>query len=421
MSTVRPFQAIYYNVPKVGDPKNVVSPPYDVISEDEQNFLHNLSPYNFTHIDLGRDKPNDDKDNNKYNRASKIFEEWLKKGVMVQDDKPAMYFYKQEYKVMGQKYNRLGFIALMELKNEEDSKVYPHENTHARAIDDRLRLTKELNANLSSIFVCYADRDRKAEKIFQKNVISRKPIIDIEDNDRVRHALWRLDDPDLIQEISESLEGQNFFIADGHHRYKVAQEYREFRLSRKTTPPKDEAYNFVMTYFTNLDSRDLQIFPIHRVIKHVPQNLDFLEEYFRMDRLKRKEDLLVPLARAGRNEHAFGLYQRDGIRLLRLKNKMFVDQYLKEGSAEYKHLDANILKHFILDRMGVKSEDIIYTKDFEEATRLVDNNHADASFIMNPVGIQQFKAIALNAERMPPKTTYFYPKVLSGLTVYKME
>ena len=421
MSTMRPFQAIHYSPLKVGDMQNVLSPPYDVISEDEQIALHNLSPCNFTHIDLGRDKPQDDKDNNKYTRANKTFEDWLKKGVLIQDEKPAIYFYKQEYKVMGQRYNRLGFIALMALKDEGDSKVYPHENTHAKAVDDRLRLTKELNSNLSSIFVCYADRDRKAEKIFQKNVILKKPIIDIEDNDRVRHALWRLDDPDLIREISDSLEGQNLFIADGHHRYKVAQEYRQFRLARKTVPPNDEPYNFVMTYFTNLDSRDLQIFPIHRVIKHVPKNLDFLEEFFRIDRLKRKDDLLVPLARAGQNEHAFGLYQREGIRLLRLKNKTLVDQYLKEGSTEFKHLDANILKHFILDRMGVKSEDIIYTKDFQQATTFVDNGQADASFIMNAVGIQQFKAIALNAERMPPKTTYFYPKVLSGLTVYRME
>lgn len=421
MSSIRPFQAIHYNLSKAGEAKNVVSPPYDVISEQEQLFLHNLSPYNFTHIDLGRDKPQDDKDNNKYTRAKKTFEDWLKKGVMVQDEKPAIYFYKQEYKVMGEKYNRLGFIALMELRDDQDSKVYPHENTHAKAVDDRLRLTKELNANLSSIFVCYSDRDRKAEKIFQKNVTSQKPMVDIEDDDRVRHKLWRLDDPDLIREISESLEGQNLFIADGHHRYKVAQEYRQSRLARKTNPPNDEPYNFVMTYFTNLDSRDLQIFPMHRIIKHLPQNLDFLEEHFRIDRLRNKDDLLVPLARAGRNEYAFGLYQRDGIRLLRLKNKLLIDQYIKEGSPEYKRLDANILKHFILDRVGVLSEDIIYTKDFQEATTLVDNGEADASFLMNPVSIQQFKAIALNAERMPPKTTYFYPKVLSGLTVYKID
>jgi uncharacterized protein (DUF1015 family) len=405
----------------LGEFKKVVSPPYDVISEEAQTFLHNLSPYNFTHIDLGKDKPNDDKDTNKYTRAKKTFEDWLKKGIMKQDETPAIYFYRQDYKVFGQKHSRLGFIAVMELENTEDSKVYPHENTHAHAVDDRLRLTRELNSNLSPIFVCYSDKHRKVEKIFNKRVASQAPLLDVQDEDGVRHKLWRLDDMDFIREINSSLEGQNLFIADGHHRYKVAQEYRQARLARKTASNGREPYNFVMTYFTNLDSRDLQIFPMHRVIKHFSGKLDFLEENFRIDRLRSKDELLIPLAQAGRNEHAFGLYTKEGVQLLRLKNKLLIDQLVSEGSKEFKSLDATILKYLILDRMGVKSDNIVYTKDYQQAISMVNEGQADASFIMNAVKINQLKAIALNGERMPPKTTYFYPKVLSGLTVYKME
>ena len=420
MANIKPFKAVFYNSKKVKSIAKVVSPPYDVISSDEQDELHNLSPYNFTHIDFGKDASNDDKTNNKYTRAKKIYTSWLKKGILLQDEKPCLYFYRQDYKIMGEKHSRMGFISLMELEDEEESRVYPHENTHSKAIDDRLKLYEILKSSLSSIFVCYSDKHRKIEKIFNKNVLTTQPIIDVEDNDKVHHKLWRLSDPDLIKEINDSLSGQHLFIADGHHRYKVAMEYRAKRLSRMRRPSGQEAFNYVMTYFTNMDSRDLQIFPMHRIVKGLPNDLDFLEEFFRIDKVKKKEELPILLARAGRNEHAFGLYTREGINLLRLKNRLLIDKFVKEGSQEYKSLDAAILKSFVFDRVGIKSDDIRYTKSMDEVIGTVDESQADAGFIMNPVKISQLRAIALNGERMPPKTTYFYPKVLSGLTVYKI-
>jgi len=149
--------------------------------------------------------------------------------------------------------------------------------------------------------------------------------------------------------------------------------------------------------------------------------LDFLEDFFRIDKIRTKEELLILLAKAGINEYAFGLYTREGMKLLRLKNKLLIDEHIKEGSEEYRKLDATILKNFVFDRLSIPSEDITYTKDFQEAADVVDNNEADASFIMNAVKIQQIRSVALNGERMPPKTTYFYPKVLSGLTINKVE
>lgn len=421
MATIKPFKAVIYNTKKIKDAAKVVAPPYDVISEEQQTYLHNLSPYNFTHIDLGKDKPNDDKSNNKYTRAEAIFKEWLDKEVMVQDEKPSIYFYKQEYKVQGQKYARLGFISLMELEDEKDSKVFPHENTHAHAVEDRLKLTKALNSNLSCIFVCYSDYQKKVEKIFNKHIVATKPLFDVEDKDKVRHKLWRLDDPELIAEINQSVMNQQLFIADGHHRYKVSMEYRAYRMEKKQNVTGNEPFNYVMTYFTNLDSKDLQILPMHRIVRSFPKNIEFLEEFFRVDKVKSKEELLILLARAGKNEHAFGFYSKDGFKLLRLKNKSLINEYIKEGSVDYKSLDASILKFLVFDRVGIDSKSIIYTKDLSETIEKVDSKEAEASFILNPVKVSQLKAIALNGERMPPKTTYFYPKVLSGLTVYKMD
>ena len=421
MSAIKPFQALFYNIKKVGDFKKAVSPPYDVISEEDLVQLYSQSPYNFTHIDLGKDKANDDRQNNKYTRSKKLFEEWIDKTVLLQDEESCIYFYKQDYKISGQKYSRIGFISLLKLTDDEDSKVYPHEKTHAKAVEDRLRLTEALNSNLSCIFVCYSDKDKKVEKIFNKNILSQTPLIDVEDNDKVRHKLWRLSQQPLIKEINDSVTGESLFIADGHHRYQVAMEYRASKLAKRTNPNGQEPFNYVMTYFTNIDSSGLQIFPMHRVVKRLPENIDFLEDYFRIDKVRNKGELLVYLARAGRNEHAFGLYTRDSIKLLRLKNKLLMEEHIKEGSKEYKSLDATILKHFVFDRLGIASDGITYTKDFLQVINMVDNQEADAGFIMNPVKISQLKAIALNGEKMPPKTTYFYPKVLSGLTVYKMD
>jgi uncharacterized protein (DUF1015 family) len=421
MSSIKPFKSYCYNPEKIKDFGKVLCPPYDVISEEERVDLANQSPYNFVHLILPKDKSDDDKTVNKYTRSKKLFEEWVSKGVLGQDVKPGIYFYKQEYKVLGQKFNRLGFISLMELEDEKDSKIHPHENTHAIAVEDRFKLWSTLDANLSCIFVCYSDIHRKVEKIFNKEVVAKTPILDVEDKDNVRHKLWQISDPDLIKEINDSVSNQPLFIADGHHRFRVANEIRRQKLAKKTNITGNEPFNYVMTYFTNIDSRDLQILPMHRIVKHLPKSLDFFEEYFRIDKVPNKDDLLILLSQAGRNEHAFGFYTSEGFRLLRLKNKMLIDEFVKEGSHDYRHLDATILKVFVFDRIGVKSEDIIYTKSLDETISKVKNKEAEASFIMNPVKVSQLKAIALNGEKMPPKTTYFYPKVLSGLTVYKFD
>jgi len=421
MTAIKPFKAVYYNSKKTKDLSKVVCPPYDVINSEEQASLASMSPNNFIHVLLNKEKRNDDRKNNRYTRARKIYDGWLKKDILKQDDTPCIYFYRQEYKLQGQKHHRLGFISLMKLQDEDHSQIYPHENTHSEAIEDRLRLWRNLKSNLSSIFVCFSDQHKKVESIFNKHVMSSEPIIELTDSAKVFHRLWRLADPKLIQDINQTLSNQQLFIADGHHRYKVAMEFRRIRMRKKTSHSDKDPFNYVMTYFTNMDSNDLKILPMHRIIKKIPKKLDFLEEFFRIDKVSNKEELMILLAKAGRNEHAYGFYSRKGIKLLRLKNKLLIDKYVKEGSSDFKNLDATILKHFVLDRIGVKSDDIIYTNDLKESTSMVDRHKAEACFIMNPVKIAQLKAIALNGERMPPKTTYFYPKVLSGLTVYKMD
>ncbi|MFP4473330.1 MAG: DUF1015 domain-containing protein [Candidatus Omnitrophota bacterium] len=420
MTEIRPFKAVMYNPEKAADLGKVMCPPYDVISSRQQAALYNASPLNFIRLLLPKPDTGDEKGVSAYQNAKKTFAQWLDDQILTVDEHPAVYYYRQEYKIMGSRKSRLGFISLMKIQDDEHARVYPHEKTHARAKEDRLRLWKALDTILSPIFVCFSDKDRKVEKVFLDSVSKTPACIDIQDQEGVRHMLWRLTDQDLISQITATLYGQQVFIADGHHRYEVAREVRRQKMEKNPSHNGEEDYNYTMTYFTNMDSRDLQIFPMHRIVKSFPDNMELLEEYFRIDRVKTKEELVVLLAKAGQNEHAFGLYKKDGMWLLRLKNKLLIDKIVTEGSAEFKHLDATILKYFIFDRVNIASEDIIYTKDLDDVTGMIDNGEAKAGFVMNPVRIQQLKNIALNGEKMPPKTTYFYPKLLSGLTAYKL-
>lgn len=419
MSVIKPFNGLVYNPAKIADMGKVVCPPYDVISPEQEIVLKKRSPHNFIHVMLAKADAKHGEDDARYVKAGETFRQWLKDGVLIQDAKPCIYYTKQEYKVMGQRYSRMGFLAVMKIEDEK-AKIHPHEKTHAGAKEDRFKLWSALKAACSPIFVCFSDRQKKVEGIFQRKIAATKPFVDVVDDDGTRNLCWRLDDPILIQEVVDTFDNQNLFIADGHHRYEVSRRYREMMLAENPNATGDEPWNYVMTYFTNIDSRDLQIFPIHRIVRNFPKDITFLEELFRIDTIKKREDLVVMIAKAGRNEHAFGLYTKKGIQLLRLKNKNQIDAFIKEGSQDYRSLDSLILKAFVFDKLGIRSEDITYcNKDMDECFSTVDNNDNVAAFILNPVRIEQLRSIALNGEKMPPKTTYFYPKAISGLAMYK--
>lgn len=421
MSLIKPFNGLVYNPDKVNDLNKVVCPPYDVISPMQEEVLKKRSPYNFIHVMLAKADAKQGDDEARYVQAGETLKKWLKEGILIADPKPCIYYLKQEYKIVGQRYSRMGFLAVMKIE-DENAKIHPHEKTHAGAKEDRFKLWCALKAACSPIFVCFSDRQKKVESIFQRKVMLTKPFMDVVEGDGTHNIAWRLDDEDLIKEIATTFNGQNLFIADGHHRFEVSKRYREMMLAQTPNATGEEPWNYVMTYFTNIDSKELQIFPIHRIIKTFPQDIAFLENLFRVDAVKKREDLAIMLAKAGRNEHAFGLYTKRGAFLLRLKNKSQINEYTKEGSPDYRSLDSLILKAFVFDQLDIKSEDITYSnKDIDDCFSLIDNGEGEAAFILNPVRIEQLRAIALNNEKMPPKSTYFYPKALSGVAVYDLQ
>ncbi|MDP2927763.1 MAG: DUF1015 domain-containing protein [Candidatus Omnitrophota bacterium] len=427
MSKTKAFKAVVYNPETIGDFKDVVCPPYDVISSQAQDILLERSLHNFIHILLAKDSPLDDK----YLRAGAIFRSWLKEGVLIQDEQPAVYFYSQQYVIRGEKKTRLGFISLLRLGDEKDSSVFGHENTQNAAKLDRFKLVKQVRANLSPIFIIFLDKKRIIQRIFQRQIPAQKTFIEVTDDEKTVHKLWRLNDPDVLKTIESGMNNENMFIADGHHRYEVSCAYRDLmreKLGAQFTGEED--FNFCLAYFTNTDYRGLSILPIHRLLK-LDARLDLNDfmakskEYFDIDQLKDRTRFFFLMEKAGCTEHLLGLYKDKKYFLLRLKNVKMLDKLIADKPKEYRTLDVAIFNYLVLKnilKLDLNNLTAIkYSPDPYELMEQVDSDPLNVAFFLNPVKIQQIINIAISGNKMPPKSTYFYPKVLSGLVVNKFE
>lgn len=421
MAEIRPFKALFYNQEKIKDYSRVVCPPYDIISPQEQEYYHNLHPYNLIHILLGKDVPGEDK----YLRAGNFFRDWQKDEVLIRDKQPAIYFYSQQYSVKGETKTRLGFISLLDLSGQGSS-VYRHEHTRLAPKEDRLKLLREVGANLSPIFAVFLDHKRVIQRVYKKAVQGKAPFIELTDEEKTLHKLWRLDSPELLSEVRECMLAENIFIADGHHRYEVSCAFREEmrqRLGKAVTG--EEGFNYTLVYFTNTDFRGLSILPVHRLLK-LEQGFDTeafrlkLKENFDTEEVKDKTRFLFLLQKCGRSEHVLGVYINKRYWLLRLKNVRILDRLIS-GSKAYRSLDVSILNQLILKNifgLDLESrENIKFSPSADELISELDKGGPGVLFLLNPVKIQEVISVALNGERMPPKSTYFYPKVLSGLAI----
>lgn len=430
----------------------VTCPPYDVIDAALQEGCYDLSPYNIVRLILRKDSPAQDK----YSQIRDEFNSWLDKGVLLQDKEEAVYFYEQEYTYPvknkplstvcpGEKRKRSGFIALLKIDDTSNSSdgarrsVHAHEHTHLAPKEDRLQLLRQVKANLSPIFLLFYDKCRIIKRL-RDRCGSEIPFIDITGPDAVKHKLWRITDSKIIERIRNDFKGSDVFIADGHHRYEVACNFRKDTRDALGNPEKDLACDYVMAYFTDLTSGGLTILPTHRVVKEIGE-AEFcglgaeLEKYFDIDKARDCADLFVMLSRAAKNEQVLGMYKLDTAKnipenkffLLRLKKSLNIDKVINlDKPSQYKRLAVVILDQLILGGMlnigaqeGAKNERLFYTNDAALAVKMVDNKEAKAAFFLNPVDAKEMTQLAAQGERMPPKSTFFYPKLLSGLAIYK--
>lgn len=427
MPQILPFKGIVYNPENTKNVKDVVAPPYDVISKGIRDSLYRRNPHNMVRLTLGRTKKQDTVKNNRYIRAKLFFESWLKGHTLVQDKKNAVYIYSQRYSEGGARVDRIGFIALMKLRAGNRRSALPHENTLLAPKLDRLNLMRSVRANLEPIFVLYEEKGHNVLNILKGFCSVNKPFIDI-DIDDVKHTLWRLNEGRLLRRIRRLLRPKDIFIADGHHRYEVALTY-SLEIQNKNLPQKLKRNSgYIMAYFVELNDRMLTILPTHRLIKDlgILKKEDIKKhaaKFFGIKKIPGIEPLLDELGKLA-NSCAIGMYLGGGeFYILRLRNPKVLDALIKNNSSPWKRLDVTVLHLFLLEYvLGIRDEEdnVDFVKDAARAVGCVDKGKYKIAFFLNPTKLSQVKEIAKLGERMPRKATYFYPKPLSGLVINKL-
>ena len=403
MADVQPLRALRYDLAKVGPLADLISPPYDVIDATARTALAARSPYNVVEIDL----PEGGED--RYARAGARFASWQDEGVLLRDGEPALWALEQRY----DDRVRRGFFARVRVEEYGAGRIRPHERTHPGPREDRLRLTRATAANLSPIFSLYSDPDRAALAALAPAMAS-EPWGDATDADGVRHRLWRCTDADATRQVASALEGVELLIADGHHRYETARVYAE-------EIGGEGDHRYVLMLLVALEDPGLAVLPTHRLLS----GLDAARSAALNDVIER-DFVAVPTRTLappeGRGPLTMGFLDRERSLMLTLRDQAIADRALAEMPEPYRRLDTGVLEALILKGALGRSDDDIshlhglgYARDVAQAAAAVHSGEYDAAFIMRPTPVELVREIAAAGVNMPPKSTYFSPKVPTGL------
>ncbi len=431
---VFPFRGLRYNQTLVPDLSLVVCPPYDIISQPEQRRYHKKHPDNAIHLDFGLEFTTDNDTNNRYTRAAALLDEWLAEKILVPEPAPALYFLREEFKAPdGSPAVREGFIAAVRLSDFSEGKILPHEETAPGAKEDRLRLIEATQANLSPIFCLYSDPEDSLVR--QAKRYAGDPEISIRDEAGTRHTLWTLVDPDQVDAISAALSRDSLLIADGHHRYETMLAYRDERRAREH-PDGDRPYDFTMVYLAGMDGDSRSVLPIHRFVSGLAKktaggalellgaDFDILDVPGTGEEQRRRMIGMMAETDAGRN--AFGLFlaAENSCHVLVGRRPRPMLPAADEHSEAYRSLDITVLDKLILSgaldirpggvNQGARVSFVERTEAALERINAGDKDLQIALFV-NPTRMEEIKTVAAAGEKMPQKSTYFYPKPLTGL------
>lgn len=436
MVKISALNGITYNLDKI-DINGVIAPPYDVISGEEREKLYGSSPYNVVRLILGRTLPFDNEKENQYTRAANFFEKWMDHDILIKSGKPCIYYYIQTYTTQsGNLVSRKGFIAKNYIEEYSKTGIMPHEYTMGGPKEDRLKLTKACKANFSQIFMLYSDPEHAIDKAVE---LPDEPFIDVTDNQGIRNIVYIIDKEDIINEITGIMEDKSLLIADGHHRYETALNYRNYMRENEQNYSENNEFDWVMCYYTNLDDENLQVHPTHRIItqevsfeklkKQLKEYFDVIEYPFdKSNQVKVKEQFNQDLESSADENIVFGIRLAgiDRYFLYKLREKEAVNKILEEkGIPEsLRKFDLAVLHEFVItDFIDISKENqtrqngIKYIKKENEAIEAVESGSAELAFLMASPRIQIIKEIVREGLRMPQKSTYFYPKLLSGLVI----
>jgi uncharacterized protein (DUF1015 family) len=442
MAEIFPFRAYRYNAARV-DPAKVLTQPYDKITPAMAEKYAAASPYNLIPVEKGKSLPDDSPANNVYTRAAKSLDDWIQAGVLVQDVAPSLYAYFQEYTVPGTSERRVrkGFIAAGQIEDYAAGVIFRHEQTLSGPKADRMELLRHTQTHTGQLFMLYNDTAGRVDALLDAASLA-KPEVEIRDEYDVVHRLWPVTDPQTIATIQRELAGKKLVIADGHHRYETALAYRDECRARAGKADRNAPYEKVMMSLFNTAGKGLTILPTHRLVANI---FGFSLESFRAALADIFDSQSYPFAQAtnraqvyetfrhdlqrGSEQRAIGIYAGGGaFSILVLKKGIDLEALLPDVSQAQKQLDVVLLHRLILERgLGitldaVKTEkNITYEREMDTAIAAVDQGRAQICFLLNSVSVETVAKMAMAGEVLPQKSTDFFPKLMSGITMYRLK
>ncbi len=434
MPDIQAFRGVRYNLGRVGSLSDVVTPPYDVIGPKLQDHFYKLHPNNFIRIDLNRIEPGDDDEkNNRYTRAAKFYKDWCEEGVLTTEADPAVYVYHQEFTAAGQTYVRRGFLCRQRLSRFGEGKVFPHEETLPAAKADRLMLTVVTKTQFSPIFGLYPDPDCEAQNLLDEVVAGKTPLV-ATDHLGVVHRLWPVTDVEIHSKLTAVMGPKPMFVADGHHRYETACNYRDQVYDSGFLTPIHPA-NYTLMMCVAMDDPGMIVMPTHRLFTGVPELTSEelaarLSPCFETRPAGEGPDVATAIweeIETADNQGQIGLYtQKDGRWLIATvtdAGRARIVEVAEEHSDEWRGLGVSLLHRLIVeDILGCKElPKPNYVHLIEEVVDGLKTGEYPLAAVVMPATVENVRSISLAGERMPAKSTYFYPKLLSGLVINPVE
>ncbi|MCU0980671.1 MAG: DUF1015 domain-containing protein, partial [Pirellulaceae bacterium] len=434
MPEIHAFRALRYDLGHVGSLSDVIAPPYDVINADLQDQLYKKHPANVIRLILNRDEPGDDDSHNRYTRAARFLRNWCSEGLLQLDPDPVLYVYHQIFDYAGQHLTRRGFMARIRLERFGEGKIYPHEETHASAKADRFKLTVACRANLSQIFGLYPDEENAAQEILEQAIIGKTPLEAVDHLDVV-HRMWPVSDLKVIGEVASVLGPRPMFIADGHHRYETACNYRDHLAAGQTLPASHPA-NFVLGMCVSMSDPGMIVLPTHRLFRGLPeltsaQLIERLGDCFQTSLAGQGPEAAGSVwetIEVEEEQGILGFYtsaDRQWV-LARITpaGQARMAEVATDHGSQWQQLGVSILHRLVIEtlldaKQLPKAEYVHLVEELVDFLQRGDEPGKPfplATLVM-PATVQDVRKISEDQERMPAKSTYFYPKLLSGLVI----
>jgi uncharacterized protein (DUF1015 family) len=409
MADIIPFRGIVYNVSKVSI-EDVLAPPYDLITPEYQEELYRKNPYNVVRIDFGKEQHRDSEADNKYTRAKGYLKKWIDEGILIVSEKSSFYAYEMSYAIDGEEKRFIGLLGLVKLEEFGKGKIHPHECTYSKPKQDRLNLLRTCEANTSPIFSLYKSADKRVSTLLSE-VAQTRPYLETADAAGAVHRLWQIDRREDIEMIREELRGKDIFIADGHHRYETSLEFQREMREKRVSSSGNEPFDYVLMFLANMLDGGLTILPTHRLVREIPEDIHMrLSEYFEIEPVSK--DFNIAKRISGR-KYVFGFFQnRDEMWYL----LTFKGRNLSEVNPALREVDVIILHDLVLKEI-LEVKDVAYEMDVKKALEKVRSGTFRAALFLNPTKVEDVEKAAFTSIRMPPKSTYFYPKLLTGIVI----